>query len=451
MSGATSTSTAAGFKWGTASNALNSTKTATAGSASFSAALTGLAPATTYYYQAYATVHGTGDHALETATFYGDVKSFTTLDYTATVSTGGASEITSSGALIAASYSGANAQPYEARIEYGTSASSLTNTAYYNDGVLSAPSGNYSVTLSSLAPNTTYYYKAVIQVGTKDFEGSVKSFKTAEQPSYTASGWLELPAITGNEDYVGTFKSGSKRNYTYNYDYDTYTSLWVAYPLYSSTMSGGRSGNWARNPEISTDKQINVWSGSYGVNLGSTTTEGYTTTGKNYYARGHQIPDGDRNNESTMQDQTYYATNSTPQIQNKFNGGIWNKLESAVRTIASKTDTVYVVTGAAFRKVGGSETIVKITPAHDSKQVPVPNYYWKVLLKVKRTAGGNITSASAVGVWIDHREHDDAYTDYVVSVDKIEEYTGFDFFATLPSALQTAAEQNDNWETFNNF
>lgn len=450
MSEATSASTAAGFKWGTASNALNSTKTATAGSASFSAALTGLTPATTYYYQAYATVHGTEDHASETETFTGSVKSFTTLDYSATVTTGSASNVTSSGAVITASYSGANAQPQEARIVYGTSENSLTSTAYYNDGGLNAPSGNYSVTLSSLAPNTTYYYKAVVQVGTKDFEGGVKSFKTAEQPSYTASGWLELPAITGNEDYVGTFKSGSKRNYTYNYDYDTYTSLWVAYPLYSSTMGGGRSGSWARNPDIATDKQINVWSGSYGVNLGSTTTEGYSIS-KEYYARGHQIPDGDRSNESTMQDQTYYATNSTPQIQNKFNGGIWRNLEESVRTIAANTDTVYVVTGAAFRKAGGSEPIVKITPAHDSKQVPVPNYYWKVLLKVKRTTGGNITSASAVGVWIDHREHDDAYTDYVVSVDQIEAWTGFDFFAALPSALQTAAEQNGSWETFTNF
>ena len=450
MSEATSASTAAGFKWGTSAISLTSTRTATAGISPFSAALSGLAPATTYYYQAYATVHGTEDHASETATFYGDVKSFTTLDYSATVTTGGASEITPSGAVIAASYSSANAQPQEARIVYGTSASSLTNEAYYNDGELSAPSGSYSVSLSSLAPNTTYYYKAVIQVGTKDFEGSVRSFKTAEQISYSVRDWLELPAISGNEDYVGTFKSGSKRNYTYNYNYDNYTALWVAYPLYSSTMGGSRSGGWAANPKIATDKQINIWSGSYGVNVGSTTTEGYTTS-KNYYSRGHQIPDADRNNESTMQDQTYYATNSTPQIQNKFNGGIWNGLENAVRTVASSTDTLYVVTGASFRKVGGSETIVKITPAHDSKQVPVPNYYWKVLLKVKRTTGGNITSASAVGVWIDHREHDDNYSNYIVTVDQIEAWTGFDFFAALPSSLQTAAEQNSNWSTFASF
>ena len=110
-----------------------------------------------------------------------------------------------------------------------------------------------------------------------------------------------------------------------------------------------------------------------------------------------------------------------------------------------------MVTGAAFRKVGGSETIVKITPAHDSKQVPVPNYYWKVLLKVKRAAEDNITSASTVGVWIDHREHDDTYSNYVVSVDQIEALTGFDFFAALPSSLQTAAEQNSSWNTFKNF
>ena len=450
MSGATSASTAAGFKWGTSGTSLTSTRTASAGGASFSAALTGLSPATTYYYQAYATVHGTEDHASETATFYGDVKSFTTLDYSATVTTGNATEITSSGAVIAASYSGATCKPYEAYVLYGTSAASLKEKAYCNDA-FSAPSGSYSVTLSSLCPNTTYYYKAVVQVGTKDFEGSVRSFRTAaEQTSYPVTDWLELPAITGHEDHVGTFRSGNKRNYTYNYDYDTFTALWVAYPLYSSTMGGSRSGDWAANPKIATDKQINVWSGSYGVNVGSTTTAGYTTS-RNFYSRGHQIPDADRNNESTMQDQTYYATNSTPQIQNKFNGGIWSSLENEVRTVASGTDTLYVVTGASFRKVGGSETVVRITPAHDSKQVPVPNYYWKVLLKVKRTTGGSITSASAVGVWIDHREHDDSYSNYVVSVDQVEAWTGLDFFAALPSSLQTAAEQNSSWNTFKGF
>ena len=41
------------------------------------------------------------------------------------------------------------------------------------------------------------------------------------------------------------------------------------------------------------------------------------------------------------------------------------------------------------------------------EDLPIPNYYWKVLLKV-RWSGGNITNASAVGVWLEHKEYPEA-------------------------------------------
>ena len=45
---------------------------------SFTASLSGLAAGTTYYYQAYATVQGTGDKSSSVQTFTGDVNQFTT-------------------------------------------------------------------------------------------------------------------------------------------------------------------------------------------------------------------------------------------------------------------------------------------------------------------------------------------------------------------------------------
>ena len=45
---------------------------------SFTAGLSGLAAGTTYYYQAYATVQGTGDKSSSVQTFTGDVNQFTT-------------------------------------------------------------------------------------------------------------------------------------------------------------------------------------------------------------------------------------------------------------------------------------------------------------------------------------------------------------------------------------
>ena len=197
--------------------------------------------------------------------------------------------------------------------------------------------------------------------------------------------------------------------------------------------------SWKYNPQIDKTKQVNL-SSSYGVNYGNT-----------IYSRGHQIPNGDRKNNSTMQSQTYYFTNSTPQIQNGFNGSIWNSLENGIRDVIG-SDTLYVVTGASFRKVGGSESITTINPVGDpTKDVPVPNYYWKVILKVKRN-GSNITSAKAIGFWLEHKQYSsNNYESYAVSVDTIEGWTGFDFFVNLPSSVQTSAEQNTSWKDFQSF
>lgn len=281
------------------------------------------------------------------------------------------------------------------------------------------------------------------------------------------TGWMELPAYsTANSSYFyGTFYgtstnavsgSGKDRNYTYLYDKSMYTSYWVAYPLYSSTFGGSRSGSWKSNPAISEDDQVNCWSSSYNVAYGSTMWSSNATSAGDYYARGHQIPDGDRSNHSTMQSQTYFATNSTPQIQNKFNGGVWMQLESAVRSMASATDTLYVVTGASFRKVGGSESITYIYPKGDeNKATPVPNYYWKVLLKVKRS-GSQVTSASAIGFWFEHKQISGSdWQSHAVSVATIQQYTGFDFFVNVPgdngSGVENAAEANSDLTAFENF
>lgn len=312
-----------------------------------------------------------------------------------------------------------------------------------------------SYTLGSLSASKTYYYRAFVAeyseaTGTYEYRyGEVKSFVTTDtEDPVTLSGWLELPSASGNADYTGTFygtsgsKVGTNRNYSYTYSYDMVASMWVAYPLTSSHTSGSGSGSWKSNPNIPADKQI---SGSYSsaYNAGA-------------YSRGHQIPNGDRKSGG-MNAATYYYTNQTPQLQNKFNGSIWASLENSIRGILSGSDTVYVATGPVYKKKGGNETITYLTgdsgvvPA----KVPVPNYYWKALLKVKwGTSGGKkvVTSASAVGFWFEHKNYDGTdYASYATSIDKIEEYTGLDLFANLPDDIEVTVEKNTNWTTFRNF
>mgnify|MGYP003300263414 CR=1 FL=1 len=151
-----------------------------------------------------------------------------------------------------------------------------------------------------------------------------------------------------------------------------------------------------------------------------------------------------------MQKQTFYVTNSVPQIQNTFNGSIWQKLEAALQAIG-ETEEIYIVTGVTFEKVGESKTITYTTAKDDSKQVPVPNYFYKVVMKVNKS-GSTITSASTIGFWFEHKGYSDSeYSNYAVSVDQIEQWTGFDFFVNLPDSIENTAETNTSWSSFQSF
>ena len=119
-----------------------------------------------------------------------------------------------------------------------------------------------------------------------------------EQPQ-----WLELPAVApqGNQStrtHYARMEGRRQRNYTMLYDPQTYTSYWVAYPLCHSHMTTGRDEIWAYDPSVSRTDQTSVSSG-YGA---SQPTENYP---KNFYARGHQLPNADRNAVPQMQEQTY--------------------------------------------------------------------------------------------------------------------------------------------------
>ena len=105
-----------------------------------------------------------------------------------------------------------------------------------------------------------------------------------------------------------------------------------------------------------------------------------------------------------------------------------------------------------FQKAGGSESVTWILPKADTKRAPVPNYYWKVLLKVNRDGDGNVSSASSIGFWFEHKEYNTStYTNYAVSVNDIETWTGLDLFANLPDSIEETVEANSNWTAFQSF
>ncbi len=288
------------------------------------------------------------------------------------------------------------------------------------------PATRYTVWATCVATNGTAVESNRVEVETE-----------APKASET---WLELPALRSDNAYPDAaeykISAGGSRNYTTYYDRSRYTSLWVAYPLNSSHMGSlARPNSWSYNPQLSTSDQVDLRNHSYNDN----------------YSRGHLIPNASRNGNAEMQSQTFYVTNSVPQIQDNFNGGIWQQLEVGLQKEA-QSETIYIVTGVAFEKVGETKSIGYTTAKDDTKRVPVPNYFYKAALKVTTNSSGTVIAASTVGFWFEHKTYStNAYANYAVSVDQIEQWTGFDLFPNLPDNIETTAETNSSWSAFQNF
>ncbi|MBP3423650.1 MAG: DNA/RNA non-specific endonuclease [Alistipes sp.] len=270
--------------------------------------------------------------------------------------------------------------------------------------------------------------------------------------------WLEIPAamrgsemggVTTSALFMHTFYYGaenaSNRNYTVCYDKGKMTTYWVAYPLNSSHIGSlDRTDVWTYvdNSLLATEYQPNIVSGSY---------RSAASGGTNNYSRGHLLPSASRTATSLMNEQTFITVNQVPQIQDGFNGGVWMYLESAVRS-ARNGKTIFVVTGTALQKGNGeAEEIGTMAKTYDrnGKEIPVPRYFYKVLLKVDSET--NPTTASAVGFWFTNQSSSSGYESFAVSVDQIESKLGMDFFVNLPDALEQAVEKNTSWSTFSIF
>jgi endonuclease G, mitochondrial len=117
-----------------------------------------------------------------------------------------------------------------------------------------------------------------------------------------------------------------------------------------------------------------------------------------------------------------------PQAPN-LNRGIWKNLETQVRTWAKASGEVRVITGPIF-----SETSKHIGPDN----VVVPDKFFKIV--VDET--GDRTEAIAFE--FENHDYDQTlpFDGFVVSIDQIEDETGFDFMPQLSSAEEARLERN---------
>ncbi len=166
------------------------------------------------------------------------------------------------------------------------------------------------------------------------------------------------------------------------------------------------------------------------VKLGTCVTTDYTKSG---YDRGHLCPSADVKNDLTAQAETFYLSNISPQAPS-FNRGMWSTLETAVRKATQNHDSIYVVVGPVLKE--GLPKIGKTT------FVAVPEYFYKILYC--KSDGGHM-----IGFLMPNRKCEGVFTDYIVSVDYIEELTGIDFFPNLPNEenLESATPSFTWWQS----
>lgn len=245
------------------------------------------------------------------------------------------------------------------------------------------------------------------------------------------SGWKELPTFEedGTRYYFSKHmlpSTGSKqRSFSIFYDADNYLPLWVAYPLCSGNMygNGNRVNDWGiMDPNIPETKQLYMK---------------YSYQGS--YDRGHMLPSASRLGSNDDNRQTFYPTNMTPQISG-LNQQKWAVIEGKVRDWAEGCDTLYVVTGAVLQTVGGNEAIsYTYCKSDSSKSVAIPNYYYKALLQYRNNNGAE--TYQALALWIPHKAASGApKKEDVITIDQLEELTGYDFFANLSQSTQQSVE-----------
>lgn len=210
-----------------------------------------------------------------------------------------------------------------------------------------------------------------------------------------------------------------KPEYSLSYNRKNGSPNWVSWHLAQSDRGrSGRSNDFRPDLSLPADSQVSP--------------SAYRGSG---YDRGHQCPSGDRTSSAETNSATFLMSNMLPQSPD-LNRVVWNKLEEYCRDqIKQGANEEYIVCGG----VGSKSTIA-------DGSVNVPAQCWKIVVFLP--SGDNdlarITPQTRVLAVL--MPNDDAalagktWRDFLVSVDSIEEATGYDFLSNVPKAVQDVLE-----------
>lgn len=227
---------------------------------------------------------------------------------------------------------------------------------------------------------------------------------------------LELAKYTDSNRGKAVVRK-SYEGFTLSFNPANGTSDWVGWELLASEVEGTeqRSNNFWADTEIE----------------GSPTPADYRRSG---YDKGHLCPAADQKWSRQAMNDCFVMTNMTPQ-DHALNTGAWNTLENKERLWAKRDSALIIVAGPVYtdsdkKRIG--ETGVR-----------VPSAFFKVFL------APYVEHPRAIGFVFPNMTSPGNMENYSMSVDKVEEITGLDFFSNLPDDLEKEIEGRVSFTEWN--
>ena len=146
------------------------------------------------------------------------------------------------------------------------------------------------------------------------------------------------------------------------------------------------------------------------------------------------VPAEDMTRSVEVMSESFFLSNMAPQVGIHFNRHIWSYLESAVRGWVEQRGALIIITGPVFA-VDSNRVSYEVIGGNN---VAVPTHFYKIVVDANDPDNVEALAFLMPNTALSGRE----YTEFLISIDEIEEATGLDFLSALPEDIQEEVESN---------
>jgi endonuclease G len=211
-----------------------------------------------------------------------------------------------------------------------------------------------------------------------------------------------------------------KKYFIINYDTAYKIPYWVAYYITEKDLEGPAKRK--NNYRIDAFLPLNAQS----------KPEDYRKSG---YDRGHNAPADDFKRNKEAMTATFLMSNMSPQTS-ALNSGIWRVLEERVQNLVENYGKAWIITGNIFMRADSQPE--KPSEFIGKDRVAVPTHCFKAILTQREDGTYDMYSF----LIMNQPEKIPGPPDkYKLTVDRLEQITGFDFFLRLDDSLENSLER----------